>query len=257
MDVEEETFCALVEAGLQRVFVGVESIDQEELDYFRKAQDRHLIDRAIEILNSLGVHVEIGFILFTPWSTLDSLRAKRRFLENFGPGATASLGSYLSVMPGTDIEPILRDQSLLCGEWPDYGFEFRDQKASILFGLVNRELTIPWTAGLQRLLGFQWSQPDDWSLRHAFRRTADPSLSFLEELLAWTAEARLKHFDQFFEIVDSLTLPHDADHTSTEIATTLSEASLACQQDAEELVAFLNAFETIANESAATLAASA
>lgn len=243
MDVEEETFRELVAAGLQRVFLGVETVEQEELDRFHKAQDRLMVERAIGTLRDLGVHVEIGFILFTPWSTLESLTRKRRFLEEFGPHATASLGSYLSVMPGTELERQLRAERLLAGEWPDYWFEFRDRRAAILFGLVQQELVVPWNEVLQELLGYQWNQPLDWGLGHARLRSADPALEFVEELLRWASAVRFEHFDALTEVVLRLSLPRDADDPPGWARDALREIAVASRKHAAETYAMLRALE--------------
>jgi anaerobic magnesium-protoporphyrin IX monomethyl ester cyclase len=241
MDVEAETFRELVEAGMQRVFLGVETIEQEELDRFRKAQDRQMVDRAIGILRDLGVHVEIGFILFTPWSTLESLARKRHFLEEFGSNTTASLGSYLSVMPGTELERQLRDEHLLAGEWPDYWFEFRDQRAAILFGLVQQELVTPWNEVIQELLSHQWNQPLDWGIEHARARSADTALDFVNELLQWTSSVRFEHFDALLEIVSRLSLSQDADNPPEWARDALREVSGASRRHAAEVSALLRA----------------
>lgn len=243
MDVEAETFKDLVEAGLQRVFLGVETIEQEELDRFHKAQDRQMVDRAIRILRDLGVHVEIGFILFTPWSTLESLARKRRFLEEFGPNTTASLGSYLSVMPGTEVERQLRTEHLLGGAWPDYWFEFRDRRAAILFGLVQQELVTPWNEVIQELLGYQWNQPFDWGIEHARLRSADPALDFVNELLQWTASMRFEHFDALMEIVSQLSLPRDVENPPGWARDALREIAGASRRHAAEVSAMLRALE--------------
>ena len=243
MDVERETFRELVEAGLQRVFLGVETILQEELDRFHKAQDEPMVHRAINTLRDLGVHVEIGFILFTPWSTLELLATKRRFLEEFGSHATASLGSYLSVMPGTELEKQLRDENLLAGEWPDYWFEFKDQRASILFGLVQQELVTPWNDVIQELLGYQWNQPFDWGIQHALDRSADPKLDFVEELLQWASEVRYQHFDALMEIVSRLSLPQDATNPPAWARDGLREIAASSRRHAAETSAMLRALE--------------
>lgn len=241
MDVDEETFRELAQAGLQRVFLGVESTDQDELERFRKAQDYPMITRAISVLRALGIHVEIGFILFTPWSSLESLRRKRVFLEAFGAHATASLGSYLSIMPGTAIENSLRDAGLLGGSWPDYWFEFQDRAAAILFGLVQRELVSPWTDVVQALLSYHWNRPLDWSIEHALRRAPDEKLEFVRELLAWVARVRMQVFDALLSVVARLDLPQDASAPPRWALDELRATSEMSRRSAAEAEALLQA----------------
>jgi len=238
-DVEEKTFQELSTAGLQRVFLGVESTDQAELDTLRKDQSVAIIFQALDILKRLKIHVEIGFILFTPWSTLKSLANKRQFLEEFGPHATASLGSYLSIVPGTELEGSLRASGLVRGEWPSYRFEFQDRRASILFGLVQRELVSPWNETLQKLLNRQWSQENDWSIKHSLMRDENPALQFVDDLLQWAANKRLHHFDALFDVVAKLSLPEDVDTPPSWALDSLNEIATNSRRHAAETTALL------------------
>lgn len=242
-DVESATFHDLVKAGLQRVFLGVESIDADELEKLQKDQDPDVIQHAIDILNGLGVHVEIGFMLFTPWSTMESLSRKRQFLETFGSHATASLGSYLSVPPGTELWHDLRLQGLLKGEWPLYRFEFQDRRSSILFGLIQRHMVHPWMGAIERLMTHQWVQDRDWSIEHALRRTGDQALVFLNELMEWTAFERFKIFDSLYELVSSLSLPKEVEMPSKRALHRLEEISEQSNRCAEEVAALLKELE--------------
>jgi len=242
-DIDEETFRSLSAAGLQRVFLGVESIESYELRLFHKNQSFVEIEHALAILRELGIFVEMGFILFTPWSTLDSLLKKRSFIEKFGANATASLGSYLSIMPGTAIVSALQSEGLLQGEWPSYWFEFKDRRAAILFGMVQRELVEPWDDPLQELLGYQWNRPFDFSVAHALKREPDKSLEFVQELLQWTSKSRLSIFDDLYSIVERLSIPEDVESPPEWALDELKRVSEESRRTAAEVIAFLRAVD--------------
>jgi hypothetical protein len=146
-------------------------------------------------------------------------------------------------MPGTELERQLRAERLLAGQWPDYWFEFRDRRAAILFGLVQRELVAPWNEVIQELLGYQWKQPLDWGIEHARQRSANPALDFVKELLQWTSSVRLKHFDAFMDIVSQLSLPLEADDPPGWARDALREIAGASRRHAAEVSAMLRALE--------------
>lgn len=248
-DVELELFEILRDSGLQRVFIGVESTEQSELNLFKKEQETEDINNAIKILKQLGVHIEIGFMLFTPWSTLKSISRKRKFLESFGPQATASLGSYLSVVPGSKMVGQLKKLELLRGQWPDYHFDFQDRRASILFGLVWRELVEPWNRVIQELLTYQWNQPYDWSIKHALERKPNGVLSFIDELTDWISERRFEIFDSLYDIVKKLSIPKDIEESPLWAVDKLKNISDNSRQKVAEVSALLEAASSIKRKS--------
>lgn len=62
----------LYAAGCRKVFLGVESLDQRSLDYYRKATTVEMNERAVESLDSAGIGVVCGFIIGAPHDTVES-----------------------------------------------------------------------------------------------------------------------------------------------------------------------------------------
>ncbi|MBW2322867.1 MAG: hypothetical protein JRF41_04990 [Deltaproteobacteria bacterium] len=80
--VELDLFEFLKKAGLDTVLVGVESIDEASLELFKKHRPEGLLDRALSILDSLDIRVHLGFIMFNPASTIESIRKNIAFLRS-------------------------------------------------------------------------------------------------------------------------------------------------------------------------------
>ncbi len=59
-------------AGCRRVFLGVESLDQRSLDYYRKATTVAMNQVAVRELDAAGIAVVCGFIIGAPHDTLES-----------------------------------------------------------------------------------------------------------------------------------------------------------------------------------------
>ncbi|GEM_PF-4399158 len=83
-DVEEDLFRLLRDAGLGRVFIGVESLSTNFLRRVRKAVQPVEVYRALAILKRLGIGFTIGMIPFSEEATLEELAADVRFMEEQG-----------------------------------------------------------------------------------------------------------------------------------------------------------------------------
>ena len=59
-------------AGCRKVFLGVESLDQRSLDYYRKATTVEMNQIAVRELDAAGIAVVCGFIIGAPHDTLES-----------------------------------------------------------------------------------------------------------------------------------------------------------------------------------------
>lgn len=66
--------------GLREVFMGVESSEQSELDSMGKRLDSDTAADALHVLADAGIVATIGFMMFTPESSVESLRDKAGFL---------------------------------------------------------------------------------------------------------------------------------------------------------------------------------
>ncbi|MBW2093028.1 MAG: B12-binding domain-containing radical SAM protein, partial [Deltaproteobacteria bacterium] len=94
--VDRELFKLLKKAGLNTVLVGVESVDDKSLELFKKPRHQDLLERALDILDSLGIKVHLGFIMFNPTSTMASIRKNIRFLRSrFRLGKISSWEMFL------------------------------------------------------------------------------------------------------------------------------------------------------------------
>jgi len=81
-DIQEGSLKALVQAGLQDVFLGVESGSKHSLRRMRKGTTVEQGVRAIELLRNYGIEPYIGFIMFESDSELQDVRDNLTFLKN-------------------------------------------------------------------------------------------------------------------------------------------------------------------------------
>jgi radical SAM superfamily enzyme YgiQ (UPF0313 family) len=81
-DVQEKSLKALAHAGLQDVFLGVESGSKRSLRRMHKGTTVEQAVRAIKMLRKYGIEPYCGFIMFEPDSTLQDLRDNFNFLKS-------------------------------------------------------------------------------------------------------------------------------------------------------------------------------
>ncbi len=101
-DIEKELFKKMKEAGLHKVFIGIESGNESDLIlYNKKVTPKQNLD-ACKILSDLGVFIEAGFILLNPYSTLEKVKSNLAFLKEMVEYKALSplcTMSRLSIMP--------------------------------------------------------------------------------------------------------------------------------------------------------------
>jgi radical SAM superfamily enzyme YgiQ (UPF0313 family) len=162
-DVDLDLFRHLREAGLSRVFLGVEAVTERQLGFFNKKVTVEDSLRALRLIESLGLDVTIGMIMFDPYTTLTEFGANLDFLRlslgSWGPlkNKVARVWNRLDVYAGTPLAERLRAEGRLKGSYANYGFAFADPAVGWLFGAgqVLERLASPlrWAATRLRSAG--------------------------------------------------------------------------------------------------------
>lgn len=134
-DIHRDSICALKEAGLDRIGIGVESTYPESLRLFQKGLRVEQIYPTLELLDELKVKVEINMIFFDPHLSLEGVRTNLTLLEYL---REKDLFFYSSSFPFNELKPFswspiakqLKAEGLL-NEFDDTCY-YRDPKVSIL-----------------------------------------------------------------------------------------------------------------------------
>jgi radical SAM superfamily enzyme YgiQ (UPF0313 family) len=124
-EIDEAAIRRLMAGGLTHVYMGVESGDETSLATMNKklGPQRHL--RAGQVLKSLGLSFDFGFMLMEPYSTFETIRNNIAFLDAF-IGDGWSVAPFCRMLPyaGTPIRERLLSEGRLRGSefQPDYCF---------------------------------------------------------------------------------------------------------------------------------------
>jgi anaerobic magnesium-protoporphyrin IX monomethyl ester cyclase len=152
-DVERDLFQLLHRAGLQHVFIGVESASPEILRRFRKGTTPRQNYDAISIIRNLGLSIAIGFIMFDPWTTFEQLQTNLVFLADTQLTTYKAVANKVSVYRGSELEKQLSRNGKLVVSGFMRDFTFEDPRMSLAYSLVRTHLK-PWNAvdqGIKRL----------------------------------------------------------------------------------------------------------
>src|SRR3974390_2842366 len=161
--VEPEIFVAMREAGLYLVYMGLESGNEEGLKVLHKQITVAQNLRAVEILKSIGLLFEFGFMLFDPSSSLESVRTNLNFLRAVvGDGCAAAVFCRMLPYDGTPIKDELQRTGRLRGDvvHPDYDFLYPE--VTELYHSLSKTVDVwGWVHGSQGLsppLNWAWNE---------------------------------------------------------------------------------------------------
>lgn len=139
-DIDPETMAQCRDQGLLVVYLGIESGNNQGLKTLNKHVTTEQNFVAIQTLKEINIEFDLGFMLFDPDSTFETVRENIRFLRE-----VARMGgppvSFVKMLPlaGTAIEKRLSDAGRLVGTdvRPDY--DFLDQRLDYyaLFVMLN------------------------------------------------------------------------------------------------------------------------
>jgi anaerobic magnesium-protoporphyrin IX monomethyl ester cyclase len=153
VDEAPELMARMRDAGLYLVYMGLESGSEDGLSTLHKQITVEQNLKAVEILKSLGMMFEYGFMLFDPSTTFESVRDNLEFLRTI-VGDGSSPASFCRMVPydGTPIKVELARTGRLKGDicHPDY--DFLDPRIDEFFHTLNRIVHVSgWIHGIGAL----------------------------------------------------------------------------------------------------------
>lgn len=129
--IDEAVFRLLRQAGLARVFVGVESMNPQQLNIYNKRYTpssgrRAYIARQLSMVRELGIDVVPGIITYHAEMTPPELRDALDLIDACDIESAFFFLNRLMAYPGTAIYKRYAEQGLLTSGWPVPTWEFRN-----------------------------------------------------------------------------------------------------------------------------------
>lgn len=202
-DVTEDLFRRLLDMGVVRAYVGVESGSDHSLRTLNKrttvAQNR----QALEALHKVGMLADFGLIFFDPESTVEDIRANLDFFhEMAGEGQAPLSFGRMEVYAGTPILDRLQREGRLTGNYLAWNYTIPDPRVEMLFRLMiatmrhrhydndglAKQCSIAYYELMmyKYLLGKQADPALSERLRRIVARVNNHSLAMLEEMFDFT-----------------------------------------------------------------------
>ena len=201
-EVSRESLEPLVAAGLTHVYMGIEFGDPDDLKHFNKhlGPEKHL--RAGEILRELGLSFDFGFMLFQPWSTIDTVRNNLHFLRKFaGDGATPIAFCRTLPYAGTPLEDRLKAEGRVRERDFHADYQFLNSRLDLFYdwtlsAFADRNHSASGTANLLRLLLFDAKlNLPGYALEPQLAERVQKLSAISNQLLLDTAEIALDHIE--------------------------------------------------------------
>jgi anaerobic magnesium-protoporphyrin IX monomethyl ester cyclase len=161
--VDPELFCAMRDAGLYLVYMGLESGSEEGLDTLNKKITVEQNLRAVRILKEIGLMFEFGFMMFDPSSTFAAVEDNVNFLrEIVGDGSAAAVFCRMLPYDGTPIKEELERAGRLRGDVCNPEYDFLDPRIEDLCNVLSRLVHVTgWIHGYRPLspqLNWAWNE---------------------------------------------------------------------------------------------------
>jgi radical SAM superfamily enzyme YgiQ (UPF0313 family) len=131
--IDRDILRLLHDAGLRRIFVGVETSSPEQLDFYnkrytRRADRRSYIHRQLAIPGEVGIDVLPGIITYHAESTMAELRDTLDLIDACDLKSAYSFLNRLIAYPGTGVYRRYLERGLLVEDWPVPAWRFADAR---------------------------------------------------------------------------------------------------------------------------------
>jgi radical SAM superfamily enzyme YgiQ (UPF0313 family) len=138
--VNTALFSKLRRAGFSKIFIGVESASDDVLKRLKKGTRAPTNDRAIRVLEDVGIEPELGFIMLEPHMSWDDLRQNLAFLRRVGHFSRHNLTNRLNIYHGAPLyQTALDDGDITPTDdvIERYLYEFEDERVRVYSELMT------------------------------------------------------------------------------------------------------------------------
>ncbi|MFH1446192.1 MAG: radical SAM protein [Chloroflexota bacterium] len=160
-DIDLEVAQLMKQAGFERVLIGIESANPAVLRLFRKGESLQTIRQSVEILRQIGIDIVPGFMIFNPYTTIETLEVDLDFLETYGFMPT--LSKSLRIFDGTPLQEIMTSESRLVWRSPLEGYhEYLVDPSIASIYMALKTISVEWIDLLRKTY-----QEEIWGIKKA------------------------------------------------------------------------------------------
>ncbi|MBU1863837.1 MAG: B12-binding domain-containing radical SAM protein [Candidatus Omnitrophica bacterium] len=116
--VDAETIKLMKRAGCAKIFIGVESADNDMLQRMKKNESIEKIQEGIHIIRKGGLIPDLGFIIGMPGETKESIMKTINFASTFNRSVCSF--TYATPYPGTELYEIAQREGFVVDDWSKF-----------------------------------------------------------------------------------------------------------------------------------------
>jgi len=160
-DIDLDVAQLMRQAGFERVLIGIESANPAVLRLFRKGESLQMIRQSVEILRRVGIGIVPGFMIFNPYTTIETLEVDLDFLETYGFMPT--LSKSLRIFDGTPLQEIMASENRLVWRSPLEGYhEYLVDPVIASIYMALKTISVEWIDLLRKSY-----QGEIWGIKKA------------------------------------------------------------------------------------------
>lgn len=134
----DDLMSLLVNSGLNTIFIGIESFNEQDLRLYSKSATVEDGIRTINVLKKYSIRTDIGFINFHPYTTIDNLYNNAIHLHKFGFSSRLLLVNKLMVFKGTTLYQKMKRDKLFESEFYEIkDYKYIDNKVAIVDSYIE------------------------------------------------------------------------------------------------------------------------
>ncbi|MGQ9454487.1 MAG: B12-binding domain-containing radical SAM protein [Armatimonadota bacterium] len=138
-EVDRDLFKRLMEAGLDAVFIGLESGSESQLERFRKGTTVEQNRKAIDTVRELGLKMDVGFIMFDPYVTVDEIEENMKFIRELKLSVPMI---KLKLYPGLPVIDRVREDGLLVESDLDLDYRFQSPGIAQAYDAMRLSMSV-------------------------------------------------------------------------------------------------------------------
>lgn len=130
-------------AGFTEVFIGIESQNVADLNFYNKLASKEENIRSLELFKKCDINVLFGFIMFNPVSTLKSLLENYFFLRDVKNWRPHAYVGNLAIYYNTDAHRICEKLGLLKEDFSylyPYSYRFVDSEVETIWEFIEKRI---------------------------------------------------------------------------------------------------------------------
>jgi len=133
------------EAGITHVYIGIESAHENDLALYQKRATLADNSRCLRLFTDHDIDVSIGFIMFNPLSTYQTLRSNYNYLKDHNAFCISYYTNQIQVYCGTPLETAIRKLGLLDQDYSykkPLGYRFENSYIQEICDFLNHEINL-------------------------------------------------------------------------------------------------------------------